>query len=636
MGKIIGIDLGTTNSVVAIMEGGQPVVIANQEGGRTTPSVVAWNDKNEILVGQIALRQAVVNSKQTVYSVKRLMGRKFNEVGEDTKRLPYAIAAADNGDAHVSIQGRRMSPPEISAKILGKLKLAAENYLGQPVTQAVITVPAYFNDSQRNATKDAGRIAGLEVLRIVNEPTAAALAYGLDKKSDELVAVFDLGGGTFDISVLEVSDHVVEVKSTNGDTHLGGDDFDNILIDHLVAEFKKDQGIDLAQDVMAKQRLKEAAEKAKIELSQAMETEVNLPFITMDATGPKHLQLRITRAKFEDLCTKLFERVLGPCKKALTDAGKRPGDIDEVILVGGSTRIPKVQQIVKEFFGKEPNRSVNPDEVVALGAAVQAGVLAGDVKDMLLLDVTPLSLGVETLGGIMTALIKRNTTIPTRKTEVFSTAEDMQTAVTIKVYQGEREMARDNKLLGQFNLEGIPPSPRGIPQIEVTFDIDANGTVHVTAKDKATAKENRITVQGGSGLSKDEVENLVKEAEAHAAEDKAARERVETRNQAEATIYQMEKTLKEHGDKLQGDDRAKLDQAMTAAREAVKSDDLDKIKATQEELKQAAYKLSEAMYAAADANKSPEGGEAPQPGPDATPKAKKGKDDVVDAEFDVD
>jgi len=636
MGKIIGIDLGTTNSVVAIMEGGQPVVIANQEGGRTTPSVVAWNDKGEILVGQIALRQAVVNAKNTVYSVKRLMGRKHKEVTAELSRLPYTIQAADNGDAHVHVGGRLMSPPEVSAKILAKLKQAAENYLGETVTQAVITVPAYFNDSQRNATKDAGKIAGLEVLRIVNEPTAAALAYGLEKKADELVAVFDLGGGTFDISVLEVSDNVVEVKATNGDTHLGGDDIDNILIDHLIAEFKKDQGIDLAKDQMAKQRLKEAAEKAKIELSQQMETEVNLPFITMDANGPKHLQHKVTRAKLEQLCEDVFKRLLEPCRKCLADAGKKPADIDEVILVGGSTRIPKVQEIVKTFFQKEPNRSVNPDEVVALGAAVQAGVLAGDVKDMLLLDVTPLSLGVETLGGIMTALIKRNTTIPTKKTEVFSTAEDMQTAVTVKVYQGEREMARDNKLLGQFNLEGIPPSPRGMPQIEVTFDLDANGILHVTAKDKATGKENKITVQGGSGLSSAEVEKLVKEAEAHAAEDKAARERIETKNQAESTIYQMEKTLKENSDKLAADDKEKLEAAIKKAREAVESGDTDRIKATQEELKQAAYKLSEAMYASAGAGSAEPSATGPAAPGGAAPAGEKKKDDVVDAEFDVD
>ncbi|MCB9740925.1 MAG: molecular chaperone DnaK [Deltaproteobacteria bacterium] len=631
MGKIIGIDLGTTNSVVAVMEGTKAKVIANQEGGRTTPSVVAWNDKGETLVGQIALRQAVVNPTRTVFSAKRFIGRKFAEIKNELTHVPYTVKGADNGDAHIEIDGKLLSPPEISAKVLRKLKEAAEAYLGETVTEAVITVPAYFNDSQRNATKDAGRIAGLEVKRIVNEPTAAALAYGLDQKSDETVAVFDLGGGTFDVSILEVSDNVVEVKATNGDTHLGGDDVDNALIHFLVDEFKKDQGIDLANDKMAMQRLKEAAEKAKKELSTMSETEVNLAFITMDATGPKHLQQKISRAKLEQLCDDVFRRLYEPCKKALADAGKKPSDIDEVILVGGSTRIPKVREIVKEIFGKEPNQSVNPDEVVAEGAAVQAGVLSGEVKDMLLLDVTPLTLGVETLGGVMTPMVKRNTTIPHRKTEVFSTADDGQSAVTIKVYQGEREMARDNKLLGQFNLEGIPPAPRGVPQIEVTFDLDANGILHVNAKDKATGKEQRITVQGGSGLSKDEVDNLIKEAEAHADEDKKAREAVDVRNTADGAVYQLEKTLKEHGDKLQGEDRAKLDQALADAKAALEGDDIEKIKSTQETLKNAAFKLSEALYAAQGGAE----GQAPDAAQAEAAPAEGKDDDVVDAEFEV-
>jgi molecular chaperone DnaK len=631
MGKIIGIDLGTTNSVVAVMEGSKAKVIANQEGGRTTPSVVAWNDKGETLVGQIALRQAVVNPTRTVFSAKRFIGRKYAEIKNELTHVPYTVKGAENGDAHIEIDGKLLSPPEVSAKVLRKLKEAAEAYLGETVTEAVITVPAYFNDSQRNATKDAGRIAGLEVKRIVNEPTAAALAYGLDKKSDETVAVFDLGGGTFDISILEVSDNVVEVKATNGDTHLGGDDIDNALIHFLVDEFKKDQGIDLANDKMAMQRLKEAGEKAKKELSTMSETEVNLAFITMDATGPKHLQQRITRAKLEQLCDDVFKRLYEPCRKALADAGKKPSDIDEVILVGGSTRIPKVRDIVKEIFGKEPNQSVNPDEVVAEGAAVQAGVLSGEVKDMLLLDVTPLTLGVETLGGVMTPMVKRNTTIPHRKTEVFSTADDGQSAVTIKVFQGEREMARDNKLLGQFNLEGIPPAPRGVPQIEVTFDLDANGILHVSAKDKATGKEQRITVQGGSGLSKDEVDNLIKEAEAHADEDKKAREAVDVRNAADSAVYQLEKTLKEHGDKLQGEDRAKLDQALADAKAALQGDDIEKIKSTQETLKNAAFKLSEVLYAQQGAEGAAEAGAAPEGDKPAGSK----DDDVVDAEFEV-
>ncbi len=622
--KVIGIDLGTTNSVVAVIENGQPAVVVNQEGARTTPSVVGLTREGERLVGQVAKRQAVTNPENTVFSVKRFMGRKFTEIGDETRRVPYKVAAAANGDAWIDVRGKQYSPPEISAMVLQKLKQAAEDHLGEPVTEAVITVPAYFNDAQRQATKDAGKIAGLNVLRIVNEPTAAALAYGLDKKTDETIAVYDLGGGTFDISVLEVGGDVVEVKSTNGDTHLGGDDFDHAVMEHLIAEFKKAEGIDLGKDRMALQRLKEAAEKAKIELSSVMETEVNLPFITADATGPKHFSLKLTRAALERLVEPLVQRTLGPVKQALADAGLSPADIDEVVLVGGSTRMPRVQQVVKELFGKEPHKGVNPDEVVAIGAALQGGVLAGEVKDLLLLDVTPLSLGIETLGGVMTTLIDRNTTIPAKKTEIFSTAADNQTSVEVHVLQGERQFARDNRTLGRFHLSGLPAAPRGVPQIEVTFDIDANGIVNVAAKDVATGKAQTITISGSSGLGKDEVDRMVKDAEAHAADDKARRDTIDARNQVDALVYATEKSLADNKTTLDAALAARVEQALDAARTAVKSDDKDAIVRAGETLQQASQAMGEALYKAA----SQPGAASPDRGDGGVKDA-----EVVDAEF---
>jgi molecular chaperone DnaK len=595
MSKIIGIDLGTTNSVVAVMEGGEPVVITNPEGGRLTPSVVAFTKTGERLVGQVAKRQAVTNPENTIFSIKRFMGRRYDEVSEEMKMVPYTVTAAGN-DVRVKALGKEYAPPEISAMILQKLKQAAEEYLGSPVTRAVITVPAYFNDAQRQATKEAGKIAGLEVMRIVNEPTAAALAYGLDKKKDETIAVYDFGGGTFDISILEVGEGVVEVKATNGDTHLGGDNLDQRIIDWIAAEFRKSDGIDLTKDRMALQRLKEAGEKAKMELSTVMETDINLPFITADQTGPKHLQMRLTRARFEQLVEDLLEKTVGPTKQALADAGLDPSKIDEVVLVGGSTRIPKVQQIVKELFRKEPHRGVNPDEVVAVGAAVQAGVLAGDVKDLLLLDVTPLSLGIETMGGVMTTLIPRNTTIPTRKSETFSTASDNQTSVEVHVLQGERSLARDNRTLGKFHLIGLPPAPRGVPQIEVTFDIDANGIVNVQAKDLGTGKEQKITITSSSGLSKDEVDRMMKEAESHADEDKKRREEIEARNRADQSVYAAERFVKESGDKLSAADRSAVEGAAESLRKAIDANDAAGINRAMDELTQAQHKAAASLY----------------------------------------
>ena len=618
MSKVIGIDLGTTNSAVAVMEGGEPAVIVNQEGGRTTPSVVGFAKDGERLVGQVAKRQAVTNPENTVFSIKRFMGRKHGEVSGEMGRVPYSVVRADNGDAWVEVRGKKYSPPEISAMVLQKLKAAAEDYLGEKVTDAVITVPAYFNDAQRQATKDAGKIAGLNVLRIINEPTAAALAYGLDKKKEEKIAVYDFGGGTFDISVLEVGDGVVEVKSTNGDTHLGGDDLDQRVMDWMVAEFKKSDGIDLSKDRMAQQRLKEAAEKAKIELSTVMETEINLPFITADASGPKHLQMKLTRAKFEQLVDDLLERSMAPVKQALADAGLKPSDIDEVVLVGGSTRVPKIQQLVKTFFGKEPHKGVNPDEVVAVGAAIQGGVLKGEVKDVLLLDVTPLSLGIETLGGVMTTLIPRNTTIPTRKSEIFSTATDNQTSVEVHVVQGERPLARDNRTLGRFHLVGLPPAPRGVPQIEVAFDIDANGIVNVTAKDVATGKEQKITISGSSGLDKSDVDRMVKDAEAHAAEDQARRDLIDARNQADSLAYSVEKTVNEHRDRLPATDVSRIETAIAAVRDAVKAENLDAIRRATDELQKSSHAMAEQLY------------KAQSPGPNA--QGGSGAEDVKDGE----
>jgi molecular chaperone DnaK len=630
--KIIGIDLGTTNSVVAVMEGGEAKVIPNAEGNRTTPSVVAFTKSGERLVGQVAKRQSVTNPRNTIFSIKRFMGRKHSEVSEEMKMVPYEIERAENGDVRILVEGKKFSPPEISAMILGKLKQAAEDYLGEKVDRAVITVPAYFNDAQRQATKDAGRIAGLTVERLVNEPTAAALAYGLDKKKDQTIAVYDFGGGTFDISILEVGEGVVEVKATNGDTHLGGDNIDQRIIEWLLEEFKKDQGINLGSDPMAMQRLKEAAEKAKIELSSAQETDINLPFITADASGPKHLNIRLTRPKLEQLIEDLVQRSIAPCRQALKDAGVEPKDIDEVVLVGGQTRMPAIQKLVKDFFGKEPHKGVNPDEVVAVGAAIQGGVLAGDVKDVLLLDVTPLSLGIETLGGVFTKLIERNTTIPTRKSEIFSTAADNQTSVEVHVLQGEREMARDNRTLGKFHLVGIPPAPRGMPQVEVAFDIDANGIVHVSAKDLGTGKEQKITITASSGLADSDIERMVKEAESHRSEDQERRRQVEARNRLDGLIYSTEKTYDEHKEKLGPEEKGEMERALAEAKKALESENASEMEAATDRLTRASHKLAEAMYRQ-PAPEAEAGAAAGRPGGGAAGAS----DEVIDAEYvDVD
>jgi molecular chaperone DnaK len=633
MGKIIGIDLGTTNSVVAVMEGGEPVVITNEEGGRTTPSVIAFTKDGNRLVGQVAKRQAVTNPENTIYSVKRFMGRRYDEVTGEIKQVPYKVEKAGNGDVRIAAEGKQYSPPEISAMTLQKLKKAAEDYLGSSVTQAVITVPAYFNDAQRQATKDAGKIAGLEVLRIVNEPTAAALAYGLDKKKEETIAVFDFGGGTFDISVLEVGEGVVEVKSTNGDTHLGGDDVDETLIKWIIDEFKKDQGIDLSQDKMALQRLKEAAEKAKIELSSAMETEINLPFITADASGPKHLVMKLTRAKFEGLIEKVLKKLMPPVEQAIKDAGISANEIDEIVLVGGSTRIPKVQEMVKNFFGKEPNKSVNPDEVVALGAAVQAGVLGGEKTDILLLDVTPLSLGIETLGGVATPMIARNTTIPTRKSEIFSTASDNQTSVEVHVLQGERPMASDNKTLGKFHLVGIPPAPRGVPQVEVTFDIDANGIVNVSAKDVGTGREQKITITASSGLSKDEIDKMMKDAESHAGEDAKRKETIEARNRLDGLVYSVEKSFTENKDKLNAGDASEIEAAISESKTALGGEDAEAMNNAFNRLQTASHKLAEVLYSQQTSAPTEEQASSASAGGESQPASGGSEDNVIDAEY---